>query len=59
MGIGGIRCFHLRVEGESTGRDNWNQEHLWDNLETQGNGNSQGSMRVTPAKTPSNGGHEA
>ena len=30
------------AQGESTGKDDWNgEEHLWDELETQGNGNSQ------------------
>jgi hypothetical protein len=31
------------------------KEHLWEELETKDNGNSQESMRVTLAKTPSNG----
>jgi hypothetical protein len=35
------------------------KEHLWNKLETQGNGNSQESMRVTLAKTPNNGAYEA
>ena len=43
----------MEVKGEYTGRDNQirgqGQGHLWDKLETQDNGNSQESMRVTLA----------
>lgn len=46
-----------RMEEDSTERDNRNWGHLGDELETQCNGNSQESIRVTLAKTPRNGEH--
>ena len=42
---------------ESTGKDNWIQEHLWDKVKTYENGNSQESIRVILAKTLSSGGY--
>lgn len=48
-----------RMEGESTGRDIWNLGASWNELEILSNGNSQVSVRVTLAKTPSNGGYGA
>lgn len=42
-----------RMEGASAGKHNWNQGRLWDELETQE------SMRVTLAKTPTNGRNRA
>lgn len=47
-----------RMQGESRGRDNWNIReggHLLDELETWGSRNSPESIRVTVAKTSSNG----
>jgi hypothetical protein len=39
------------IRREDRGRNNeWG--HLWDELETDSNGNSQESMRVTLARTP-------
>lgn len=32
METGGIRWYR-RAQGESTGRENWHQRHLWDKLE--------------------------
>jgi len=49
---GGIR------KGEE-GKKHWNWRHLQGKVETQCNRNSMDSMRVTLAKTPRNGGHEA
>ena len=46
------------MEGEGSKKDHWNEEvHLWDELETQGNGNSQELTSVTLAKTHSSGGY--
>ena len=45
------------MKGESTRRDRWDpgiMGHLREELETQWNGNSKESMRVTQAKTPIN-----
>lgn len=49
------------MEGESTGRDNWNWggEHFRGKVETSFNGNSQESLRVTLTKTPNNEGYGA
>ena len=41
---------------ESTGKHKWNQGHHWDELENLVR-NSQKSVRVTIAKTPSNVGY--
>lgn len=46
----------MRMEGESTGKDNWNQGHLWDELETWCDGKELlGVYEGDSAKTPSNG----
>lgn len=37
---------YRRIIREGTVRDNWKEAHLWGDLATQGNGNSQGSVRV-------------
>ena len=55
-GIRKIRC------GEDRGREYLETTEIrgqdfWHKLETYGNGNSQESMRVNLAKTPSNGGY--
>jgi hypothetical protein len=44
-----------RILGETTGIG----RHLWDKLEIQVNGNFQESMKVTLARTPSNGGTQS
>lgn len=38
-----------RLEGESIGKDNWNQGNVWDEVETLYNGNSHKSMKVSRA----------
>lgn len=47
------------MDAESTGNNNWNWGHLWDQLETYNNRNKQESMRVNLVKTPSNGSQRA
>jgi hypothetical protein len=48
------------TEGESIRRNNWDGVgHLWDELETKGNGNSQESIKVTLAKNLSSVGYGA
>lgn len=58
MGTVGINSWR-RMEWENTGRADWNGGHLWDELETQCNENSQESMRITLVTTPINGGYWA
>lgn len=36
-----------KMTEESTEKDNWSEGHLWSELETECNGSSQESMRVT------------
>ena len=53
------RSYERRMEGESTGKDNWKQGHLWDELKTEYIGNSQEFLREIPDKTRSIEEHEA
>ena len=50
MGTGGMRF--KETGGDTTGL---RSRHLWSELEIEDNENSQESMKVTLAKTPSNG----
>jgi hypothetical protein len=45
------------MEGESTGECNWNggRKHLWVEIETEENRIFQESIKMTIAKTPSDG----
>ena len=57
---GGVGYGNRRDQiGEDRVREYWKRQlewgdHLWNKLETKGNGNSQESLRMTKAKNPSN-----
>lgn len=56
LGIEGIWCKEDERRGYCDRKLDWGEEmHPWDKLETQCNGNSQESRRVTLGKTTSTG----